>query len=414
MEKNMHEIATHLNCPVYMLSPEINYSHYMLSIYDKAKGAFCPIDFYKVRKDDERDYKHILDTLRHKLDLTDIHIHHLKGHVVTGLKSFLKDNPGVNSIVSFHDLFLIKAIFGDKAPDIIDCNDYDNCSDPNSIRQKIKELQHNNQSLFDKVKKMIFFSRSTLGIFNKTYKIDNRKVEIIEHAITPLKQISIPAYSGIKEIVYFGRICEDKGIDIIYKIAGALPNINFHLLGVSEKQILKKANIINHGAYIVSELSDKIQAICPQFVICPTVWPETFSYVVSEAISMGVPLLVTPIGAPQERVNKHKIGYVAPRNDPDAYVDLIKKLQLETTESAYFELVDRVHNCHLIDFNQMIQLYKLHYSDQICADHVRLTPVKSVTSILYSIISMAEKNAAIKRVVKKFVNPKSNCAITRK
>jgi glycosyltransferase involved in cell wall biosynthesis len=48
----------------------------------------------------------------------------------------------------------------------------------------------------------------------------------------------------------------------------------------------------------------------------PSIWPETYCYVVDELMAAGVPLACFDLGAPPERVRKYARGLVLPDMDP--------------------------------------------------------------------------------------------------
>ena len=45
-------------------------------------------------------------------------------------------------------------------------------------------------------------------------------------------------------------------------------------------------------------------------------WPETFSFTLSEAISNAIPVIATDLGALRERISKYMVGYLVPYEDP--------------------------------------------------------------------------------------------------
>ena len=63
-------------------------------------------------------------------------------------------------------------------------------------------------------------------------------------------------------------------------------------------------------------------------VFIPSIWPETFSYTTSEAMSMGMPIACYAMGAPAERVGPYNRGLVlnkiAPRENLNQIINFIK------------------------------------------------------------------------------------------
>jgi glycosyltransferase involved in cell wall biosynthesis len=53
----------------------------------------------------------------------------------------------------------------------------------------------------------------------------------------------------------------------------------------------------------------------------PSIWPETFSFVAEELMSMQVPLCCFDLGAPAERVREYGLGRVIRETDAEAALD---------------------------------------------------------------------------------------------
>ena len=66
-------------------------------------------------------------------------------------------------------------------------------------------------------------------------------------------------------------------------------------------------------------------------VFIPSIWPETFSYTTSEAISMGMPIACFDMGAPAQRVGDYEHGLVLPQINPEKNLkqitEFIKSIQ---------------------------------------------------------------------------------------
>jgi len=58
----------------------------------------------------------------------------------------------------------------------------------------------------------------------------------------------------------------------------------------------------------------------------PSIWPETFSFVVQEMMDMGVPLCCFDLGAPAERVGSYRLGRIIPEVSPEAALGSISEL----------------------------------------------------------------------------------------
>ena len=64
------------------------------------------------------------------------------------------------------------------------------------------------------------------------------------------------------------------------------------------------------GKYDVDGLRDLIINQKLSVALFPSVWPETFSYLVSELIAAGIPLACFDMGAQAEKVSEYKYGQI--------------------------------------------------------------------------------------------------------
>ena len=92
------------------------------------------------------------------------------------------------------------------------------------------------------------------------------------------------------------------------------------------------------GRYQRHEFVDTIERSEANVFLFPSIWPETFSYVVEELMQLGVPLMCFNIGAPAERVRHYKRGRVITfQGMPallDALVEFHKQLSRVGTTSS--------------------------------------------------------------------------------
>ena len=59
------------------------------------------------------------------------------------------------------------------------------------------------------------------------------------------------------------------------------------------------------GRYFDNELQAKIAAYDPHVILVPSIWPETYCYVLSSALASGRRVAVFDIGAQAERTHAH-------------------------------------------------------------------------------------------------------------
>ena len=100
-----------------------------------------------------------------------------------------------------------------------------------------------------------------------------------------------------------------------------------------------------HGRYdnefdLVRRLKEyNIDVIC---LLSP--WPETYSYILSEAWNCNIPVIVSPLGALNERVSLTKGGIVLSDLKADTFVATVIELSKSPTKySQHLENVKKIN-----------------------------------------------------------------------
>jgi len=100
-----------------------------------------------------------------------------------------------------------------------------------------------------------------------------------------------------------GAISREKGADVLE--AAALlakkekAGLQFHLLGYAYRPL---DGVIEYGAYSDADVDEKISSINPDIIWYPALWPETYSYTLSEGLRSARPIIASNLGAFPERL----------------------------------------------------------------------------------------------------------------
>ena len=113
-------------------------------------------------------------------------------------------------------------------------------------------------------------------------------------------------------IVVIGAISQMKGFDILLACATEAKNkqlpIEFILMGYSMNDTaLRQQNVIILGKYDDRHAENCLLDINPDLVWLPSIWPETFSYTLSIALTAGFPVAAFDIGAIANRLRALKL-----------------------------------------------------------------------------------------------------------
>jgi hypothetical protein len=108
-------------------------------------------------------------------------------------------------------------------------------------------------------------------------------------------------------IVVIGAINQAKGYGVLQGLAEVVRQrqapVELSLLGYSSNDAaLSSSGVRLLGRYFDSELHDRIDAANPHLILVPSIWPETYCYVLSGALRSGRLVAVFDLGAQAERV----------------------------------------------------------------------------------------------------------------
>lgn len=135
------------------------------------------------------------------------------------------------------------------------------------------------------------------------------KPTVRPHPEEPVEVTTKPIKAGETiNVAFIGAIGYHKGYDYLVGCARhaqkfELP-IHFHVIGytVNDDALEEFDNVTVHGAYERKELPDLIEKTGCQVAALLSVWPETFSYTLSESISSGLNVISFDVGAVKERL----------------------------------------------------------------------------------------------------------------
>lgn len=117
-------------------------------------------------------------------------------------------------------------------------------------------------------------------------------------------------------VLYFGRLVEEKGVDVLLKAAKRLPDIPFKIVGEGEQgaELLEfaKVNGLENVEFLGPKWGGDLNAVldAARFVVVPSLWHENFPYVILQSFSCGKPVVGSDKGGIPEMVEHGSRGYV--------------------------------------------------------------------------------------------------------
>ena len=155
-----------------------------------------------------------------------------------------------------------------------------------------------------------FFSESTREHFLRAYPtLPRDRLTVIPHKpdYVPARLPRLDAHAPLV-IGVLGEISVHKGAAILKEMVRLIDetgaNVRIVVLGTLHAA-LKSERLRVTGAYDRANLVEMIEANGINMFLFPSIWPETFSYVVAELIALDLPVVAFDLGAPGERLRAY-------------------------------------------------------------------------------------------------------------
>jgi glycosyltransferase involved in cell wall biosynthesis len=159
------------------------------------------------------------------------------------------------------------------------------------------------------------------------------------HVFHPSHAFDLPD-DGFRHVGVLGAVGPEKGARHVEALAQRIRDrrLPLRIVVVGYMDLMKRDQSADrvltvHGHYDESEVTTLLDRYRVSMLVFPTIWPETFSYTLSEGWNAGRPALVPPVGALQERVIASGAGWVM-RGWPDTDATLDQLMELTAPENA--------------------------------------------------------------------------------
>lgn len=136
-------------------------------------------------------------------------------------------------------------------------------------------------------------------------------------------------------VLFFGRLVEEKGVDVLVRAASLLPEVEFRVVGdgpdFSALQSLSRSLGVENLSFIGPKWGERIneEIRACRFVVVPSVWHENFPYVINQAFAHGKPVVGSDRGGIPELVLHGERGLIYEADDPSSLAGAIKSLYFD-------------------------------------------------------------------------------------
>jgi len=163
------------------------------------------------------------------------------------------------------------------------------------------------QALAFKLHKMRRSYESTVDKF--IFSSDFVLREYLDHGFDRKKTKVIPLYTDALQnpprfdddgyILYYGRLVEEKGVQVLLKALEGMPGVPCKIVGTGpeEDHLHIEGDRMPHVRFEGYQAGETLwNLVCgARAVVVPSLWPEVFGMVAIEAMAMGKPVVATPV-----------------------------------------------------------------------------------------------------------------------
>jgi len=195
---------------------------------------------------------------------------------------------------------------------------------------------------------------------NKSYKWD-----ILRNPYNSKK--NTPNYSNEDYCLYFGRLSDEKGVDVLIKAIKISSHCKLKIVGDGPyKKYLEKLSSKNDNKieFLGEVWGNELERIIKnsKFIVCPSIWHENFPYVIIQSQSFGKAVIGSNVGGIPELVDHNISGFIYQYDNYKIlsnYMDklwidneLVIKMGKNAKKSADNEFNDDIF------FEKLISIYK--------------------------------------------------------
>lgn len=167
-------------------------------------------------------------------------------------------------------------------------------------------------------------------------------------------------------IAFIGGLNKAKGGEEVSAIVETMKeDVNWYVFGgIGVKKLFhqKQNNLVKTGYYMPEDLPNLLREHEIDVIGILSIWPETYSYTLTEAILNGVPVIVTDIGALGRRTKELNCGWlVSLENIKDDFVKIVKELVKDRQQLTVYK--EKIKQLKLPDISQMAENYERLYEE---------------------------------------------------
>ncbi|MFK8013170.1 MAG: glycosyltransferase [Marinicellaceae bacterium] len=345
-----------------------------------------PIDSTCIKHD---EYKNILSEIISQFQIKHVVVSSVIGHSMQCLQT------GLPTIRVFHDYFPSwPSLIANLETDTLNPNDLDKALqqtkyEPFGLITEKQYMLWRDQlhSLYqDNTISLVAPSQSVVENLSKIDRNTFTNVNVIPHAINPLKPVAFKNSAIEFRVLVLGRINPPKGQNLLEEIISELGDeFTFVLVGAGNegKKYLNIKNIEVVMEYENENLQSALEKASASIALITSQTSETFNYTLSELQQAGICTISTKFGALKERIIDGKTGYLCSndylsiankirqlKNNPEDIESVKKNLVAEKTY-GFSEQISHYHSLISAQSKSEYQLIESNFENNIWAKELQ-------------------------------------------
>jgi GT2 family glycosyltransferase len=309
------------------------------------------------------EYQRHLARIFVALQLDLIHIHHFRYHGVDAAAAAV--SSAIPYVVTLHDYFALcptYTLINSEGAVCADCRRHEAGEDASECMRAIGqpagfllEYQRSMFGVLRAARRLFVPNVSVREVFSLAYPDIANRIVVLEHGHRaapasgrvepPAGQLDVALIGGIEfhkgAGILRALLAENQCDDIVFHLYGTTTDVDVLRLRKGRRQRLDGSWFVYHGPYDADDIVGLLIRDRIQLGLQLAIWPETFSYTLSEFVQAGIPVIAADIGAQGERTRRHALGWVLPSPwDVRALVALLE--QLRTSPSEWIDVRERM------------------------------------------------------------------------
>lgn len=341
------------NMNIHVLYPE-NGTYKISSFFEDstAELVFGKINSYENIQMYNCEYKKMLEQIFDFIKIDFVHVHHMMHHYFDLFD--VVNSRDISYALSLHDLYMICPLLT-YAESVENFNTSDEFNFEGCLKELeqakgnfVEDWKNKAYEILKNAKKIIAPSNSPKEIFEEYY--GDLAIDVIEHGVEKTEEnYEAKDFKKRKNIAFIGGINKTKGLDFFKELVKEVnkkeSNYTLHLFGTTSEDSFNQSdgNYVFHGKYNREDIIRLLKENNIHLVCLFSIWPETYSYTLTESLMAEIPVLVLDYGALSERTKKDNLGWVL---DKKVKVqEIIEKIhQIFEDEKEYENVKNHVKN----------------------------------------------------------------------